>query len=156
MHMFALSDNFIHIILSTSAVYIFILVLLRLLGKTELAQLSVTDLIFVLLISNAVQNAMLGPDTSLAGGLLAASVLFVLNFIFKRLKYQFTWFGKIMEGEPIILFYKGKINEANCKKNSISHNDIMQTLREHGKISLDEVEIIVLEVDGNISVVSKT
>ena len=74
-------DNLTHIIVSTTCVYLFIILALRLLGKTELAQLSITDLIFVLLISNAVQNAMVGEDTSLGGGLLAASVLFILNYI---------------------------------------------------------------------------
>ena len=82
--------NYLHIIISTSGVYLFIILALRILGKTELAQLSITDLIFVLLISNAVQNAMVGSDTSRGGGILAASVLFILNFIFKKLKYKFT------------------------------------------------------------------
>ena len=72
-------ENYLHIILSTSGVYVFIIIALRILGKTELAQLSITDLIFVLLISNAVQNAMVGSDTTLGGGILAASVLFILN-----------------------------------------------------------------------------
>ena len=84
-----LSNPYIHIIISTTGVYLFIILALRILGKTELAQLSITDLIFVLLISNAVQNAMVGADTSLGGGILAASVLFVINFIFKKLKYKF-------------------------------------------------------------------
>jgi uncharacterized membrane protein YcaP (DUF421 family) len=94
-------ESYLHIILSTSGVYIFIIVALRLLGKTELAQLSITDLIFVLLISNAVQNAMVGSDTSLGGGLLAASVLFLLNFIFKKLKFRFPFLRKVIEGEPV-------------------------------------------------------
>lgn len=102
-------ENYLHIILSTTGVYVFIIIALRVLGKTELAQLSITDLIFVLLISNAVQNAMVGSDTTLGGGILAASVLFVLNLIFKKLKYTFPSIKKVIEGEPVILIHRGKL-----------------------------------------------
>ena len=148
------SNPYIHIIISTTGVYFFIVVALRILGKTELAQLSITDLIFVLLISNAVQNAMVGSDTSLGGGILAASVLFVINFIFKKLKYKFPSFRKIIEGEPVILIHNGKIIEANCKKNGISNDELLQAIREHGSHSFEEVNSLILESDGNISVVS--
>jgi len=147
-------ENYIHIIISTVSVYLFIVLALRILGKTELAQLSITDLIFVLLISNAVQNAMVGSDTSLGGGLLAAAVLFIVNFIFKKLKFEFPFLKKVLEGEPVILIYKGKINEDNCRKNQISIDELLQAVREHGSSSIDEVDSLILESDGNISVVS--
>ena len=147
-------ENYLHIILSTSGVYVFIIIALRLLGKTELAQLSITDLIFVLLISNAVQNAMVGSDTSLGGGLLAASVLFGLNFIFKKLKYRFPFLKKVIEGEPIILIHKGVIMRENCRKNEITQEELLQAIREHGSHSIEEVDSLILEADGNISVVS--
>lgn len=147
-------ENYLHIIFSTSGVYVFIIVALRLLGKTELAQLSITDLIFVLLISNAVQNAMVGADTSLGGGLLAASVLFILNFIFKKLKYRFPFLRKVIEGEPIILIHKGIIILENCKKSGITKDELLQAIREHGSNSIEEVDSLILEADGNISVVS--
>jgi uncharacterized membrane protein YcaP (DUF421 family) len=147
-------DNYLHIILSTTGVYLFIILALRLLGKTELAQLSITDLIFVLLISNAVQNAMVGSDTSLEGGILAASVLFILNLIFKKLKYKFPSIKKVMEGEPVILIHKGKLLEENCRKNNITKDELLQAIREHGSASIEEVDSLILEADGNISVVS--
>lgn len=147
-------DNYLHIILSTSGVYFFIIIALRVLGKTELAQLSITDLIFVLLISNAVQNAMVGSDTSLGGGLLAASVLFALNFIFKKLKYRFPILKKVIEGEPIILIHKGVVLLENCRKSGITQDELLQAIREHGSQSVDEVDSLILEADGNISVVS--
>lgn len=147
-------NNYIHIILSTTSVYFFILISLRLLGKSELAQLTITDLIFVLLISNAVQNAMVGSDTSLTGGLLAASVLFIVNFILKRVKHKFPYFKKVMEGEPVILVYNGQINEKNCSDNYISIDELLQTIREHGSENIKDVNSVILEVDGNISVVS--
>jgi len=149
-----LSNPYIHIIISTTGVYLFIVLALRVLGKTELAQLSITDLIFVLLISNAVQNAMVGSDTSLGGGILAASVLFVLNFIFKKLKYKFPKLRKVLEGEPVILIHHGKMIESNCKKNGITKEELLQAIREHGSHSIEEVDSLILEADGNISVVS--
>jgi uncharacterized membrane protein YcaP (DUF421 family) len=130
------------------------MIVFRIFGKTELAQLSITDLVFVLLISNAVQNAMVGPDTSLLGGLVAASVLFFINMVLKRIKYRFPIFKKFMEGEPIILVYKGVINKANCRKVGITEDEILETIREHGSDSVDEVNSVILEADGNISVVS--
>jgi uncharacterized membrane protein YcaP (DUF421 family) len=148
------SNPYIHIIVSTTGVYLFIIVALRVLGKTELAQLSITDLIFVLLISNSVQNAMVGSDTSLGGGILAASVLFVLNFIFKKLKYKFPKLRKVLEGEPVILIHNGKMVETNCQKNGITKEELLQAIREHGSHSIEEVDSLILETDGNISVVS--
>ena len=147
-------ENYLHIIFSTSGVYVFIIIALRLLGKTELAQLSITDLIFVLLISNAVQNAMVGSDTSLGGGLLAASVLFILNFVFKRLKFRFPLLRKVIEGEPVILIHKGIVLQENCRKNGITQDELLQAIREHGSHSIEEVDSLILEADGNISVVS--
>jgi uncharacterized membrane protein YcaP (DUF421 family) len=147
-------SNYLHIILSTSGVYLFIILALRVLGKTELAQLSVTDLIFVLLISNAVQNAMVGSDTSLVGGLIAASVLFILNFIFKKLKYKFPAIKKVIEGEPVLLIHKGKLLEENSRKYNITKDELLQAIREHGSASIEDVDSLILEADGNISVVS--
>ncbi len=147
-------ENYLHIILSTTGVYLFIILALRILGKTELAQLSITDLIFVLLISNAVQNAMVGSDTTLGGGILAASVLFILNLLFKKLKYKFPSIKKVIEGEPVILIHKGKLLEENCKKNDITKDELLQAIREHGSSSFEDVDSLILEADGNISVVS--
>lgn len=147
-------SSMIHIILSTSCVYFFILIALRVLGKSELAQLSMTDLIFVLLISNAVQNAMVGSDSSLMGGLGAAATLFVMNYIFKLLKFQFPGVKRLVEGAPVLLVHHGKIIQENCRKNFITKMDLMQAIREHGSKNLSDIDIMILEMDGNLSVVS--
>jgi uncharacterized membrane protein YcaP (DUF421 family) len=139
---------------SASAVYLFVVVALRLFGKKELAQLSVSDLVFVLLISNAVQNAMVGPDTSLSGGLVAASALFLINYLFKMLLYRFPVFQKLVEGEPLTLIYEGNVNEANLRKARISINELLETIREHGSRGIADVNLAMLETDGNISVLS--
>lgn len=98
------------------AVYLFIVLALRLFGKKELAQLSVIDLVFILLISNAVQNAMVGSDSSLVGGLIAAGILFLTNYVLKKLIYYFKPIDKLLQGEPTLLIYEGEIQEKQLKK----------------------------------------
>ncbi len=149
-----LSNNYLRIIGSTLAVYLFIVIAIRLFGKKELAQLSVVDLVFILLISNAVQNAMVGPDASLSGGLVAATTLFVVNYILKYLQYRFPKFGKIVEGDATMLIYKGKIISSHLKKAKITEDELMEAVREHSVASVKEVDLAILEVDGSISVLS--
>ena len=149
-----LSNNYIRIIGSTLAVYLFIILAIRLFGKKELAQLSVVDLVFILLISNAVQNAMVGPDSTLSGGLVAASTLFVVNYLLKYLQYRFPGFGKIVQGEATMLVYEGRIIEAHMQKARITTDELMEAVREHGVKSISEVDLAIMEVDGSISVLS--
>lgn len=149
-----LINNYLRIIFSTLVIYLFIVIAIRLFGKKELAQLSVVDMVFILLISNAVQNAMVGPDSSLSGGLVAASTLFIMNYLFKFLQYKFPKFGKVVEGDATMLVYKGKVLVLNLKKAEISYEELLEAVREHGVTSPQEVDLAILEVDGNISVLS--
>jgi len=149
-----LSNNYIRIIGSTLAVYLFIVIAIRIFGKKELAQLSVIDLVFILLISNAVQNAMVGPDASLLGGLVAASTLFLVNYGLKYLQYRFPQFGKLVQGDATMLIYQGKMLESHMKKAKISNDELMEAVREHGVKSVKEVDLAIMEVDGSISVLS--
>lgn len=149
-----LSNNYVRIIFSTFVIYLFIVVAIRLFGKKELAQLSVVDLVFILLISNAVQNAMVGPDSTLSGGLVAASTLFIVNYILKYLQYRFPKFNKVIEGDATMLIYKGKMIESHMKKAQITSDELMEAVREHGVATVEEVDLAILEVDGSISVLS--
>jgi uncharacterized membrane protein YcaP (DUF421 family) len=149
-----LSNNYVRIIFSTLVIYLFIVVAIRLFGKKELAQLSVVDMVFILLISNAVQNAMVGPDSTLSGGLVAATTLFAVNYIFKYLQYRFPKFDKMVEGDATMLIYKGKVLETHLKKAKITHEELMEAVREHGVASVKDVDLAILEVDGNVSVLS--
>ncbi len=123
-------------------------------GKKELAQLSVIDLVFILLISNSVQNAMVGTDSSLGGGMVAATSLFIVNYLFKRIMYRFPQLNKLIQGEPLVLIYNGKLNRKNMTEAKISIKEIMEAIREHGVAVVEQVDLAVLEVDGNISVMS--
>ena len=149
-----LSNNYVRIIFSTMVIYLFIVIAIRLFGKKELAQLSVVDMVFILLISNAVQNAMVGPDSTLSGGLVAATTLFIMNYIFKSLQYRFPKFGKIVEGDATMLIYKGEILQTHLKMAKITKDELMEAVREHGVASVKQVDLAILEVDGNISVLS--
>jgi len=150
-----LNNNYIRIVGSTLAVYLFIVIAIRIFGKKELAQLSVIDLVFILLISNAVQNAMVGPDSTLSGGLVAAATLFLVNYVLKYLQYRFPGFGKVVQGDATMLIYRGKILQEHLKKVKISEDELMQAVREHGVESIKEVDLAILEVDGSISVLSE-
>ena len=139
---------------SSIAVYIFMIVAIRLFGKKELSQLSVIDLVFILLISNAVQNAMVGNNTTLSGGLVAATALFLVNFLFKQALFRFPSLGRFIQGEPIMLVYKGKMKIDNMHRTRITHDELMEAVREHGVDSLSDVDLAILEIDGNISILS--
>jgi len=149
-----LNNNYVRIIVSSLAVYLFIVIAIRLFGKKELAQLSVVDLVFILLISNSVQNAMVGPDSTLSGGLVAASSLFIVNYILKYLQYRFPKFGKIVQGDATMLIYQGKMLKTHMKNVKISEDELMEAVREHGVATVKDVDLAIMEVDGSISVLS--
>jgi len=120
-----------------------------------LTQLSVIDLVFILLISNAVQNAMVEAKLqSLLSGLVAAGSLFLLNYAMKQLQFRFPRFSKFVQGETLMLVYKGKMLKTHMIKARITNDELMEAIREYGIKSLEEVDLAILEVDGNISILS--
>jgi len=139
---------------TSSAVYVFIMAAIRIFGKKEISQLSIIDLVFILLLSNAVQNAMVGPNTSLLGGLCAAATLFAVNSLLKWLLYKFPKLSGAVQGQALMLVYQGELNRENMRRAKISAPEIEEAAREHGVHSLEEVDLAVLEVDGNISILS--
>ena len=148
-------SGYLFIAASTAIIYIFILLAMRLFGKTEVAQLSIVDLVFILLISNAVQNAMVAGDTTLLGGIVAASTLFIMDFLFKTCLYRVPWFNKLLQGSPLVLVRHGQVEDKNLKHAMLTKGELMETLREHGVEDVKDVDLAVLEVDGNISVLSE-
>lgn len=148
-------EGYFFIALRSIAVYIFIVAAIRLFGKKEFAQLTITDLVFILLISNSVQNAMVGEDSSLQGGIVSALALFLLNFLIKKITYKYPTIDKLFDGEPITLVYNGKLMIDGLKKSEISIDELMVAIREHGVETIAEVDLAVFEVDGSISVLSE-
>ena len=140
------------IVVRTSVIYLAVLIGLRLAGKRQLGQLSIFDFVLLLVIANAVQNAMVGPDTSVYGGLIAAATLFVANAIVARVTHGSTAATRLVEGTPTILIRHGDIIEPNLAREGITDADLLRVLREHGVDDLGVVRSAVLEVDGTVSV----
>ena len=154
MHeLFGTPRDFLPIVFRTVVVYLAILIGFRLIGKREVGQLAPFDLALMLLIANAVQNAMVGPDNSLGGGLTAAFVLLGINWVLGRLAIRSRKVEKLLRGRARILVNRGRIYEENLKEEGITHEELLQALRENGCATLEECRLVVLEVDGRISIV---
>ena len=143
----------LNVALRTSVVYFALLVGLRLTGARALGQMSTFDLVLLLIIANAVQNAMVGPDTSLAGGLVAAGVLIGWHRVVDWWRFRSRGVAKLLAGEGIMLIHHGRILDTHCHRAGITREELLQALREHGVSNIGDVMIAVLEPDGAISVI---
>ncbi|HEY9898211.1 MAG TPA: YetF domain-containing protein [Pantanalinema sp.] len=139
----------------TSAVYFFILFGLRVAGKREMGQMTVFDLVVILVIANAVQNAMVGSNTSLLGGLVAAATLLTINFFVSKLRYHHPLIAHWIGGMPTVIIQDGRFVPQALKKEALSEDEVLMAIREHGFDSPDQVKVALLETDGSISVVPK-
>jgi uncharacterized membrane protein YcaP (DUF421 family) len=142
----------LQILARTAAIYMLVLLGVRLSGKREVGQMTPFDLTLLLLLSNAVQNAMTGPDTSLAGGAAAAATLLGMNYTVAELSGMNRRFRKLVQGSPSLLVHDGNVLEVHMAREHVSMDELMRAIREHGIGSLREVALAVLEVDGSISV----
>ena len=147
-------NEYLEIILRSTAVYVFMVVAIRLTGRKELSQLNTFDVVLILLISNSVQNAMVGPDTSLWGGLAAAGALFILNFVIKRFVLSNKKISELILQKPEILIHDGRLDQDALRKLDISLDDLREAMREHGVEEFSEVKLAMFELDGNISIIT--
>jgi uncharacterized membrane protein YcaP (DUF421 family) len=147
-------NPYLDIVIRSGAVYLFMVIALRIFGKKELSQLNTADVILILLISNSVQNAMVGNDTTLWGGLIAATILFAINFILKKLMYRFKKFSEFMLEKPEILIHNGTLDFKNLSKLDITSDELKEAMREHGVEYFKDVKLAMLEIDGNISIIT--
>lgn len=147
-------NPYLDIIIRSASVYLFMVIALRIFGKKELSQLNTADVILILLISNSVQNAMVGTDTSLWGGLAAATVLFVVNFILKKLMFRYKRLNNLLQQKPEILIHNGKIDFDILSKLGITSDELTEAMHEHGVEYYKDVKLAMLEIDGNISIIS--
>ena len=156
MEIFVLDlQSLLPIIISTSIVYLFIFIGIKIFAKKGVAELSITDFVLMMLISEAAQTAMVGSNTTIYGGIAAISTLLIWNYVFKKLQYKYPRFEKLIEGEPIILISKGYVYEENLKKIELTHNDLMESVRKEGFEKLEDVKLAIMETDGEISVIGK-
>ena len=147
-------NPYLDIILRSVSVYIFMIFAIRLFGKKELSQLNTADIILILLLSNSVQNAMVGSNSSLLGGITAAVALFIINFIFKKIMLNSKFIKSLVQDKPEILIHEGKIDFKTLSKLDITDDELKEAMREHGVEFYKDVKLAMFEIDGNISIIS--
>jgi uncharacterized membrane protein YcaP (DUF421 family) len=161
MHFKTLSDMFFlgipiaEKVLRPAAVYIFLVVGLRLAGKRELAQLNPFDLVVLLTISNTVQNAIIGDDNSVTGGIIGASTLLALNYLVVRFLFKHADLDRIVEGDATVLIENCCVQEDKLQKEVLTRHELEAAAHRQGFSSLEEVERCVLEPGGTLSFVAK-
>jgi uncharacterized membrane protein YcaP (DUF421 family) len=143
----------LEIIARTAVVYLFLLLGLRIVGRGETAQLRSVDLVLILIIANSVQNAMVGPDTSLAGGLIAASTILVLARGLRLLEERFPGLRRGVEGEPLLLVRHGKVSHQGLRRAGLTVSDLEVAMRKAGISSIGKISHAILETDGEISII---
>jgi uncharacterized membrane protein YcaP (DUF421 family) len=126
------AHTLLEIALRTGVIYLLVLTGIRISGKREVGQMTPFDLTLLLLLSNSVQNAMTGPDTSLAGGAVAATTLLILNYLVAELSGANRRFRKFVQGQPSLLIHDGVVIEAHMAKEHVSMDELERALREHG------------------------
>lgn len=143
------------IALRTILCYVGLLILLRLAGKREIGQLTTFDVVVLLMIGNAVQNAMVGTDTSVASGLASAAVLVAASYLTAVAGLHSPLFERAVRGEPTLLVSNGAFILPNLRREGIDPDEVLMAMREHGIDRLDQVKAAILEIDGSISVIPR-
>ncbi len=146
-------SSLVEIVVRSTVVYLVILLGFRLAGKRHISQLSLLDFALILLVSNAVQNAMVGADTSLVGGIVAASTLIAINVLLTKLIFSREGVAHLLGGEPRLLVRNGRFVMSNLQHESIRPEEIEEQIREHGFKDITQVRTAILEIDGSISVI---
>jgi uncharacterized membrane protein YcaP (DUF421 family) len=153
--MFALGVPVAEKILRPILVYVFLIVALRLAGKRELAQLNPFDLVVLLTLSNTVQNAIIGNDNSLSGGLIGATTLLLVNYVLVRFVSRHESLERFVEGEPDVLIENGRIKHECLRREAITEFELLGAAHKQGFASLDEIDRAVLEPSGSICFLGK-
>lgn len=143
------------IVCRSAIVYCALILLMRVAGKRAIGQLTVFDLVILLLVSNAVQNAMTGPDQTVDGGIAAAITLVGLNIAIANLSTKFPRFARIVQGTAVPLIENGIVDYATLKQERITEEELRAVLREHEVSHIEAVELATLEADGSISVIRR-
>ncbi len=142
-------------IIRAALVYVFLLLAFKLFGRRQFAQLTTFDFVVLLIISNVVQNAMIGKDDSITGGLIGASTILGLNWVVAEAAFRSQKAERMIEGVPRVLIHHGRIVEKNLAKERISREELYAALRRQGIGALDEVKTAILEASGGLSVIQQ-
>jgi uncharacterized membrane protein YcaP (DUF421 family) len=150
-----LGSDLLSVVVRTAIVYFCLVIGFRLLGKREAGQLSTLDLVVLLVIANAVQNAMVGENTSLLAGLIAAGVILLLDLLLHAAADRWEWLRDALDGEPTLLVDHGRILFDNLRKEGISDRELAVALRQNQLLSAEEALFVFLETNGQISVIPR-
>ena len=153
--MFALKLTLLEKILRPVVVYLVLVVLLRIFGKRELAQLNPFDLVVLLSLSNAVQNAIIGDDNSVTGGILGAFSLLAINYVVVRFVFKHRRLDQLLEGTPTVLMDRGKIHRAALAKELLTEAELLTVAHRQGFANLKEIDRCVLEPGGGFFIQGK-
>lgn len=141
--------------LNTVVVYAFLILLVRLFGRRQLGQLTVIDLLVIILLGSAVETAMINGNTAIRAGLLSAGTLLVLNFLLNKLLYRFKRLRHLVGSGPLIIVHDGRFVHENLKRAGLTEEDALEALRAREQPSVEGVKFAVLEVDGTVNVVPR-
>ena len=136
-------------------VYFFLVISLRLAGKRELAQLNPFDLVVLLTLSNTVQNAIIGNDNSVLGGVIGATTLLTVNWVVVRFLYSHENLDRLIEGDAVVLIDNGCLLQERLKKELITRTELEEAAHKQGFASLEEIDRAVLEAGGTLTFVAK-
>ena len=142
-------------IVRSVVIYLFLLAAFRFTGKRQVGQLTPFDLVVLLVISNVLQNAVIGPDNSIGGGILGAVVILVLNWALVEVTYRSKRARRLLEAAPTVLVHNGRLLEKNLARERISHDDLHAAMRRAGVIDVEHVHVAMLEENGGISVIPR-
>ena len=154
-HLFHPDVSILEKIIRPILVYLFLIISLRLAGKRELAQLNPFDLVVLMTLSNTVQNAIIGNDNSLLGGLIGAATLLGMNYVVVRFLYNHEAIDRFVEGSPDVLIENGQIYHHKLKKELITLTELEEAAHKQGFASLEEIERAVLESGGTLTFIAR-
>ncbi len=141
------------VVVRTAIVYLFLVTALRISGKREVGQMSVLELVVILVISDAVQNSMVGQNSSLWGGLVAVTTLLVLDIGLKALSSRLPFLRRAIAGEPRLLVHDGRLLAKALRREGIDADEVDAAVRAHGLERIADVKLAILETDGSISII---
>jgi uncharacterized membrane protein YcaP (DUF421 family) len=153
--MFQLALPVLEKVIRPCIIYIFLIVGLRLAGKRELAQINTFDLVVLLMLSNTVQNAIIGDDNSVTGGIIGATSLLVLNYMVVRFLFRRTRLDRFLEGSPVILIESGRVLHKHLERELISIQELTTVARKQGFRGLDDIQECILETGGSLVFIAK-
>ena len=139
------------IVVRSAIIYVVIVGGMRLTGRRQLGQMNPLDLVLILLIANAVQNAMVGADVTIAGGVVAAATLLIMNYLAARVTERYPRVEELLEGDPVVLINNGRFVDDHIRQQRLTRKLVEQQMREHGFDEVSAVHSATLEVDGTIS-----